>query len=162
MTEPIVEPTKLDEAREKLHAALLETMAAVGWAARADALPPRSIVSPWGWVDAPTLSNQAQAEVPAGALAATFPVVITTDGLTREQVALLDRLLAHGWDKLSAVQLGTGTRARVISAGPQFLELPSGQETRAVVFSVQITLQARTLCSGTVTASNDSGAPAAP
>lgn len=155
MTEPAPAVTKLDEARAKLHAALLETMAAVGWTGRADSLPPRSLVAPFGWVDAPTLANASQAGVPAGIIAATFPVAVAVDGLPREQLALLDNLLAYGWQFLDAVE-----RAHVITAGPQFLELPSGQETRAVVFSVQVNLQARTLCSGTLTDSNT--APPAP
>lgn len=155
MTAPTPNLTKLDEARDRLHAALDEVMTALGWADRTDRLPPRQIVAPFGWVDAPTLSNAAQANVPAGSIVATFPVCVSVDGLPREQVALLDRLLAYGWQQLDAVE-----RARVITAGPQFLELPSGAETRAVVFSVQVTLQARTLCSGTLTQSHE--APPAP
>lgn len=154
MTEP-AQPTKLDEARDALHAALVATMAACGWGPeRADRLPPRQIVAPQGWVDAPTLGNTAAANVPAGTIAATFPVCVSVDGANREQVAMVDRLLAHGWQQLDAVD-----RARVLTAGPQFLELPSGAETRAVVFSVQVTLLARTLCSGSITDSHEAPAP---
>lgn len=154
-TPPALPATKLDEIRAALFAALQETMAACGWAGRADQFPPRQIAAPWGWVDAATLASATQPGVPAGSVVATIPVCVALDGASREQVEAVDRLLAHGFQHLDRVE-----RVRVTTAGPQFIELPSGQETRAVVFQVRGTLQARTLCSGSITDSNQ--APPAP
>lgn len=136
--------TRLDSARVALHQALAETMAACGWAGRAEALPPRQIVPPMGWVETPTLAPGG-----AGQITATFPVAVVVDGTSKEQTAQLDALLAHGWQHLGAVE-----RARVLTAGPQLLETGAGQ-TGAVVFSVQVTLLVRTLCGGAVTDSDN-------
>lgn len=149
MTSP-TPATRLDDARTELHTALVATMAAAGWpAATAVPLPPALITAPMGWVDAPTLARGTESNG-AGTITATFPVAVAVDGTDSRQVQQLDRLLAHGWDLLSKVP-----RARVLTAGPQWLETPSGQETRGVVFSVQVTLLVRTLCSGSVTGSDE-------
>lgn len=145
-------PTKLDETRTALHAALVATMAACGWPAeRAHPLPPRQIVPPMGWVDAPTLSQGNVGG--AAAVLVTFPVAISLDGADQEQVKQLDKLMAHGWAALET-KLPSGHVPRILTAGPQFLDV-GGIETRAVVFSVQVTLQVRTLCSASVTASDE-------
>lgn len=166
MTEPAetTKRTRLDDARDVLHGALVRTMAACGWPAeRAHRLPPRQVVAPMGWVDAPTLSQGNTSGV--STVMATFPVAVTVDGADQQQVQQLDRLLAHGYAELDQVKLPSdrpgadGPVCRVLTAGPQFLDV-GGVETRAVVFSVQLTLQVRTLCSGAVTASDE--APTAP
>jgi len=150
--------TKLDQARVELHRALVDVMAACGWPAeRAHPLPPRQIVSPTGWVDAPRLQDVSTEG--ARALTATFPVAVALDGADREQVQQLDKLLAHGWTALEAVKVpgdrpGASHTARVLTAGPEFLDV-GGIETRAVVFSVRLTLHVRTLCSGPATPSDE-------
>lgn len=162
MSDPAA-PTRLDAARAALHPAVVETMAACGWPAeRALPLPPRQITTPMGWVDAPRL--QLASLDGARTVTATFPVAFTVDGADREQVQQLDRLLAYGWAALERVRVpgdrpGTEHVPRVLTAGPEFLDV-GGIETRAVVFSVQLTLQVRTLCSGAVTASDQ--APSVP
>lgn len=150
MTGPTPPATKLDEAAALLTDALrdvLRDLDGVDWSARVEAIPPWQPVTPMGWVDVPTVAPAG-----SGIVSATFPVVVAVDGSEKVQVRQLRTILARGWDAFPKVSVG-GMAARVLTAGPQFIETGAG-ETRGVVFSVQVDLQARTLCHGSITASN--------
>ena len=150
MTAPTPPATKLDEAQAALTAALRDVLAdldGADWSARVEDTPPWMPVPPMGWVDVPTVAPSGQ-----GMVTATFPVAVAVDGSEKAQVRQLVRILARGWATFPSVKLA-GMAARILTAGPQFIETGAG-ETRGVVFSVQLDLQARTLCSGSTTASN--------
>lgn len=140
-------PTRLDEARDALYAALQRVWVGLGWPAeRAHRIPPRQMFTPAAWVDVPTV-HQAPTER-GRAVAATFPVVFVTDGSQDAQVNLQDRLLAHAWQQLDAVKFGEEGRqhrATVQTAGPEEVDT-GGAITRGLVFRVQVGLQTQTLC----------------
>lgn len=146
----------LADARELLHAALVDLFVGVGWSPeRADAYPPATIRTPGAWVDAPTLSPQGHG------LVATFPIVVGVDGTDRGQLKRLDAVIAAGWQALERVTLPNGAVARLVTVGPDDLDL--GTITgRAVVFSVALDLTARTLCPEPLTRSNDTPGEPAP
>lgn len=150
MTAPIDSPTKLDQLRAELRGALVKTMEAVGWPAeRVHLFPPRQTVTPTAWVDVPTLAQTNMGGAPG--IAATFPVCIAVDGLAADQVAKLDQVMARGVDNL----LGVGDLT-LLTAGPDWIDLTGmGAPTRALVFQVQRVVLLRTLCTGTITPSND-------
>lgn len=151
-------PTKLDDARDALHAALARVWTALGWPAeRAHRLPPRQLVPPAAWVDVPTV-HQAATER-GQSTGATFPVVFVTDGSQDSQVRLQDRLLAYAWQELAAVTVGEPGRApRVIvqTAGPEDVDMGGGV-TRGLVFRVQVPLQLQTLCPQPLAQNDDEG-----
>ncbi len=137
--------TKLDDTRAALHAALVLAMADCGWPGRAEPTVPDQARPPVGWVDVPTM-HQAPTER-ARAVALTFPVFVAFDGSQRAQVALLDAMLAHGWQRLSAA--GTQYQTIVQSAGPEDVDV-GGTVVRALMFRVQTTVQTQTLCPQTL------------
>lgn len=149
-------PTKLDDARAELYAALRRVWVALGWPAdRASLLPPRQAVPPCAWVDVPVLHQSPTAE--ARSMSATFPVVFVVDGSEEQQVKLQDRLLAHAWDQLAAVKVGPH-RAIVQTGGPDEVEVSAGI-LRGLVFRVQVPLQVQTLCPQPLARDNDEGTP---
>ena len=150
MTDPTTPPANaLAEARELLHAALVRVFEAVGWSPeRATAYPSLTINTPGGWVDAPTLSKQGHG------LVATFPIVVAVDGNDRGQVARVDAVIAAGWEALENTRAANGAVVDVLTAGPDDIDI-GGPTTRAVTFSAQIAVAARTLCPEMLTRSND-------
>lgn len=145
---PATAPTKLDEARAALHAALQLTMADCGWPAeRAYPIPPtQGPLSPAAWVDIPTLHVAATES--AGGVAATFPVVLTVNGSEAAQLRALDVYLASAWTRLEAAD--TPRPARPQTAGPEDVAV-GGTTVRGLVIRVQVTLLSRTLCQQTLT-----------
>jgi len=150
MTDPIEPPgNAIAEAREVLHAALVKAFARCGWSPeRAEPYSPATIRTPGGWVDAATVSRQGHGMI------ATFPIVVSVDGTDRGQLKRLDAVQAAGWELLSAARLPNGSLVDLLAAGPDDVDL-GGFTTRAVVFSAQVTIAARTLCPSALTASDD-------
>lgn len=136
-------PTKLDDARAALYAALQLVWTGLGWPAeRADPLPPSAVRAPSAWVDVPVLHQSPTAD--SRGMSATFPLVFLTDGSEQAQVRLQDKLLAHAWDQLAAVKLG-GHRVIVQTGGPDDVDV-GGAIVRGLVFRVQVPLRTETLC----------------
>lgn len=139
--------TRLDDTRAALFAALQRVWTALGWPAeRAYEFPPSQLYPPAAWVDVPTV-HQATTST-AGGVAATYPVVFVVDGTADSQVQLQDRLLAYGWQALSAVKVGEDGRkhsATVQSGGPEDVDA-GGAVLRGLVFRVQVGLTTKTLC----------------
>jgi hypothetical protein len=146
-TEP--PPNALDDARTLLHAALERVFGVVGWSKeRASKYPSLTVVTPGGWVDAATVSRQGHGVI------ATFPIVIAVDGNDRGQVARIDAVTAAGWELFTATTMPNGSLVELLTAGPDDIDI-GGPTTRAVTFSAQITLAARTLCPEALTRSDD-------
>jgi hypothetical protein len=157
MSEPGPELDRLTAARHALHQALRAMFTALrehepvdtvaGWHAdRAHLHLPRSLVTPCAWPEVPTVH---QSPTGAGARqAATFQVFVALDGEDQAQAQQQDRVLAYGWDALSAVKVG-GSRVTVQTAGPGVIDV-GGTEARGVVFSVQVALMRSTWCSQTI------------
>lgn len=144
--------TRLDDARAALFAALRLVWTGLGWPAdRAHQLPPAQLATPSAWVDVPVL-HQSPTEQARG-MSATFPVVFVTDGKQDAQVRLQDKLLAHAWDQLSAVKVGS-YRVIVQSGGPDDIDTGGGV-ARGLVFRVQVPLQTQTLCPQPLVQDND-------
>jgi hypothetical protein len=145
-------PTKLDDARADLFAALELVWTSLGWpAAAASPRPPKRLTPPGAWVDVPVLHQSPTAE--SRAMSATFPVVFVTDGDSDQQVKLQDKLLAYGWHQLAAVKVA-GHRTIVQSGGPEDVDV-GGAIVRGLVFRVQVPLQTQTLCPQPLVQDND-------
>jgi hypothetical protein len=134
--------TRLDEARHALFQALERVWEALGWPAdRAEEYPPRELVAPSAFVDVPTMHQAPTEQVRT--IAATFPVVFVVDGDEQAQVQQQDKLMAYGWQELTAS--GAGQHVIVQTAGPEDVDV-GGVTTRGLVFRVQVSLQTKTLC----------------
>lgn len=150
MTSPTTPPSNaIADARAVLHAALVAAFRRCGWSPeRAEAYPPATIRTPGGWVDAATVSRQGHGVI------ASFPIVVAVDGTERGQLERLDAVQAAAWELLSAARLPNGSLVDLLTAGPDDVDL-GGFTTRAVVFSAQVSIAARTLCPSALTASDD-------
>jgi hypothetical protein len=153
-------PTALDDARAALFEAVQRIWVALGWPAeRAEQWPPTTVRAPAAWVDVPVMH---QAPTQAGAtFAATFPVVFAVDGGEQQQVELMDRLLAYGWQELDAVRIGPagGQRAVIVQTfGPEDVDT-GGALVRGLVARVQVPLQTRTLCRQKLAQDDGEGTP---
>lgn len=150
MTTPTEPPSNaIADAREALHGALVKAFERCGWSPeRAQPYSPATIAAPMGWVDAATVSRQGHG------LIATFPVVVAVDGTDRGQLKRLDAVQAATWELLTATRLPNGSLVDLLTAGPDDVDL-GGFTTRAVVFTAQVSIAARTLCPSALTASDD-------
>jgi hypothetical protein len=148
------QPTALDVVRLGLAAAMVKTMAVLGWPEeRVHAYPPRQPTAPTVWVDVGTLAQSNVGGAPG--LTLTIPVCVAVDGITDEQVRQLDKLMAYGVTHLEAADVGDQRgHPKVLTVGPDSIDLGTGYPTRALVFQVQHTLLLRTLCTGTITPRN--------
>lgn len=155
MTAPALPPTRLDDARDGLHAALSAVWSALGWPAeRAHRLPPggTTVATPAAWVDMPVLHQSPSQDVRG--MSATFPLVFVIDGSTDAQVAMQDRLLAYGWETVAAVKVN-GHRVIVQTFQPEQVEGAG----RGLVLRVQVPLRVETLCRQPLVQLTEEGTP---
>lgn len=129
----MADATEISAARTRLFDAVGAATAAP-W--RVHRVSPATIAAPTVWLDSVELDVDDQSG--ARFIVARFPVFLVVDGTVRRQIEQLDDLLAAVWTAADTV--GEPTSAR-----PQGLDV-GGPSLRAQVLSVDMLIQARTLC----------------
>lgn len=132
------------EARQRLVDALAPILTG-----RVQPYKPARVSPPMIWIETPSVTVQE------GVIVASFPVFGVVDGADHSQQAVLDDMIARAWD---ACRAAGGLRARLVQprdipidpTQPASPIQPASSSHHGFVLTVDVAIQARTLCPPTV------------
>lgn len=132
--------SEINEARERLHAVLVQYTADLMPADRVHLYTPTILATPTIWIGQPGVAAEDLGSPGARVRVVRFGVYTLADGYEPEQCALLDELVARVWDAAYALKM-----AEALVSVPQPIDV-GGTTQRAVVTDVGVTTFAASLC----------------